>query len=91
MVELENNYGVYLDIDNIYNEIKKQLKEIKCYKELFEYIGSEFGANMDDIDIIKESYKKAKRIGLIKYNQINENEEINYRRGRGKGRGRGWR
>ena len=69
MEELENNYGVYLDIDNIYNEIKKQLKEIKCYKELFEYIGSEFGKNMDDIDIIKESYKKAKRLGLFKNNQ----------------------
>ena len=65
MEELETNYGVYFDIDNIYNEIKNKLKEIKSYKKLFEYIGSEFGKNMDNFEIIKNAYSKAKYIGLI--------------------------
>ena len=40
--KLENNYGVYLEVDDFIKEMKKKLNEIKSYKQLFEYIGDEF-------------------------------------------------
>ena len=99
MEDLEKNYGVYFDIKTIFKEIKNKLDEIKRYKQLLEYIGSEFGKNMTDFEIIKNIYEKAKTIGLIKDNQLNEeipdkseesfdNGRERGRRGRGRFRGR---
>ena len=71
MEELEKNYGVYLDVDNFIKDMKQKLKEIKNYKDLYEYIGSEFGRDKDDFELIIESYGKAKKKGYIKtINQI---------------------
>jgi hypothetical protein len=64
MDNLEKNYGVCVDIDIINKEIKEKLKEIKTYKQLFEYVGSEFGKNEDEIYNIKNVYEKAIEIGL---------------------------
>ena len=91
---LEKNYGICVDIDNIKKEIKEKLKEIKTYKQLFEYVGSEFGKNEDDIDIIINKYEKAKKIGLVENDNknklnIRESPINNIERGRGRGRGRG--
>ena len=60
MEELEKNYGIYLDVDNFIKDMKQKLNEIKSYKQLFEYIGNEFGKNKSDIEIIREAYEKAK-------------------------------
>ena len=71
MEELEKNYGVYLDVDNFIKDMKQKLKEIKNYKDLYEYIGSEFGRDKDDFELIIESYGKAKKKGYIRnINQI---------------------
>ena len=71
MEELEKNYGVYLDVDNFIKDMKQKLKEINNYKDLFEYIGSEFGRDKDDFELIIESYGKAKKKGYIRnINQI---------------------
>ena len=91
---LEKNYGICVDIDNIKKEIKEKLKEIKTYKQLFEYVGSEFGKNEDDIDIIRNTYEKTKKIGLVENDNknklnIRESPINNIERGRGRGRGRG--
>ena len=38
----ENNYNIYLERQNFEKELKIILKEIKSYKQLFEYIGNDF-------------------------------------------------
>ena len=58
--KLEKNYGIYLDADNFVKEMKEKLNEIKSYKQLFEYIGGEFGKNKNDLELIREAYEKAK-------------------------------
>ena len=58
--KLEKNYGIYLDVDDFIKEMKKKLNEIKSYKQLFEYIGGEFGKNKNDLELIREAYEKAK-------------------------------
>ena len=66
MEELEKNYGIYLDVDNFIKEMKDKLNEIKSFSGLFEYIGSEFGKNTNDIDLIIQGYERATRKGYIK-------------------------
>ena len=58
--KLEQNYGIFLEVDNFIKEMKKKLTEVKSYKQLFEYVESEFGKNKTDIEIIKMAYKNAK-------------------------------
>ena len=60
MEKLEKNYGIYLDVDDFIKEMKEKLNEIKSYKQLFEYIGGEFGKNKNDLELIREAYEKAK-------------------------------
>ena len=96
MEKLEKNYGIYLDVDNFIKEMKRKLDEVKSYNQLFEYIGSEFGRNESDIELIQKAYKEAKLKGYINdYNtsEINigreRNESMRGRGSRGRGRGRG--
>ena len=58
--ELQKNYGIYLDVDIFIKEMNQALKDIKTYKQLFEYIGDDFAKNMNEEDIIINCYKKAK-------------------------------
>jgi hypothetical protein len=60
MKELENNYGIYLGVDTFIKEMKQKLNEIKNLNELYKFIGSEYGAHKSDLEIIIESYEKAK-------------------------------
>ena len=60
MEKLEKNYGIYLDVDDFIKQMKEKLNEIKSYKQLFEYIGGEFGKNKNDLELIREAYEKAK-------------------------------
>ena len=93
--KLEKNYGIYLEVDNFIKEMKQKLEEVKSYNELLKYIGSEFGKDQKDTEIIKEAYKKAKNKRYVERttNLSNERREINNIRGgfreRGRGRGRG--
>ena len=100
--ELEKNYGIYLDVDNFIKEMNRKLKEINSFKKMFEYIGSEFGSDMNDLKIIIEGYQRAKEKGYIRRDNNNFANQNNrggnnirgsYRgrggRGRGRGRGRG--
>ena len=58
--ELQKNYGIYLEVDTFIKEMNQALKNIKTYKQFFEYIGSDFGKNMTEEDMIINCYKKAK-------------------------------
>ena len=97
MKELENNYGIYLDVETFIKEMNQKLKEITSLHQMYEYIGSEYGKNKTDLEIIIESYEKAKKKGyighkvipMIRYN--NRSECFRNNRGRGGGRGRGTR
>ena len=66
--ELENNFGIFMEPDNFIKLMKQKMDEIRCYKELFEYIGSDIGKN-DEIEIFLKGYNKIKKNGYLK--QIN--------------------
>ena len=66
MDELEKNYGIYLDVDNFIKDMKNKLNEIKSFTALYEYVGSEFGKNKTDLELIIEGYKRAKKKKYIK-------------------------
>ena len=105
MKELEDNYGIYLNVDTFIKEMNQKLNEIKSLKEMYKYIGSEFGQDKTELEIIIESYEKAKKKGYIREpNKGNFRGNQSFRGGnsrgwgnligliggRGRGRGRGW-
>ena len=75
--ELEKNNGVYLDVDKYIKEMNVKLNEIKNYKDLFEYIGSDFYKNncKDDLELIIYCYKKALEKGYI--GNIRQKHQVN--------------
>ena len=90
MEELEKNYGIYLDVDTFIKDMNKQLKEIKNYHDFFKYIGSEFGSDMNDLDILTHCYQKAKEKKYIRGNfsgDLNLSQSFRGRGGFGRGRG----
>ena len=90
MEELEKNYGIYLDVDTFIKDMNKQLKEITNYHDFFEYIGSEFGSDMNDLDILTHCYQKAKEKKYIRGNfsgDLNLSQSFRGRGGFGRGRG----
>ena len=91
MKELEANYGIYLDVDIFIKEMNQKFNEIKSLSEMYEYIGSEYGKDLTDLEIIIKSYKRAKLKGYIhgENNTSNFNRSQNFRGGYNKGRGRG--
>ena len=104
MKELENNYGIYLDVDTFIKEMNQKLNEIKNHNEMYKYIGSEYGQDKTDLEIIIHAYKMAKKKGYIKEpnkpflrgnqsfrggNDRGRGNQRGSRGGRGSGRGRG--
>ena len=75
MEELEKNYGIYLGVDAFLEEIKQKLKEVKSFKSLYEFIGTELGQDKTEMDLIVESYEKAKKRRYIR--DPNENQRMN--------------
>ncbi len=63
--ELEKNYGIYLEVDDFIEEMQKKLEEIKTFKQLLEYVESDYGKDKTDIEIIIEAYDKAKEKNYI--------------------------
>lgn len=58
--ELEQNYGIYLNADNLMKEMKQKVNEVENYAQMFEYVQSEYGKNQSDIELIKYAYDNAK-------------------------------
>ena len=75
--ELEKNYGIYLEVDSFIKEMRQKLDEVQSYGQLFEYIGSEFGKNKTDQELLKEAFKNAKLKGYIRDKNINNINNIN--------------
>jgi len=76
--ELENNYGIYLEVDNFIKEMRQKLNEVRTYRQLFEYIWSDFGKNKTDEELIKEAFEKAKLKRYISDNNINNSINKHY-------------
>ena len=70
--ELKKNYGIYLEVDNFIKEMRQKLDEVKSYGQLFEYIGSKFGKNKTDEELIKEAFEKAKLKRYVSDNNISK-------------------
>ena len=68
MEELEKNYGIYFDVDKFIKEMNQKLNEIKSFQEMFKYVGSEFGSDKDDYQLIIEGYERARKKGYIRSN-----------------------
>ena len=65
--ELEKNYGVYLKVGDFIKEIKDKLKEVQCYKDLFNFMKADvIGDNEDEYEMIINCYEKAKEKNYIK-------------------------
>ena len=99
MKELENNYEIYLDVDTFIKEMNQKLNEITSLHQMYEYIGSEYGKDKTDLEIVIESYEKARKKGYIGpinnpiykyYNRGDSDSNGNRDRG-GRGGGRGGR
>ena len=97
MEKLEKNFGVFLEVDTFINEMNKKLNEITSLNQMYEYIGSEYGKDKTDLEIVIESYEKARKKGYIrsvnnpifKYNNRGVNENFGNRGCGGRGGGRG--
>ena len=103
--ELEKNYGIYLEVDDFIEEMQKKLEEIKTFKQLLEYVESDYGKDKTDIEIIIEAYDKAKEKNYISRTNIQNiqrnnniinndlfrrnNQNERNRNNRNRGRGRG--
>ena len=75
MEELEKNYGIYVEVDSFFLEMKKKLKEIKSYKELYEFIKVDLGKDKTELEIIVDAYEKAKQKRYIR--DPNESLRVN--------------
>lgn len=72
--ELEKNYGIYLGVDAFLQDIKQKLKEVKSFKSLYEFIGTELGQEKTELDLIVDSYEKAKKRRYIR--DPNESQRV---------------
>ena len=98
MEELAKNYGIYLGVDAFLEEIKQKLKEVKSFKSLYEFIGTELGQEKTEMDLIVESYEKAKKRRYIRdpnetqrmNNQYQANQSTSYRGSRYRGQRNGY-
>ena len=77
--DLEKNYGVYLEVDDFIEEMKKKLEEIKTYKQLLEFVGCDIGKDKTDMELIIEAYDKAKEKKYIKEPNAHRNENDSIR------------
>ena len=60
--ELESNYGVFIKVEEFMQEINKKLKEIQCYKDLFNFMKADvINKDDDEYELIIKSYEKAKK------------------------------
>jgi hypothetical protein len=82
MEELEKNYGIYVEVDDFFLNMKQKLKEIKGYKELYDFIKVDLGKDKTELEIIIDAYEKAKRKRYIKApNEINRTNYNNFQDG----------
>jgi hypothetical protein len=78
MKSLEDNYGIYVEVDAFVDDIKKSLNNVKSYKELYQCIGSDLGNNKTELELIIDAYEMAKQKRYIREVNVNYNIYIGY-------------
>ena len=73
MKSLEDNYGIYVEVDAFVDDIKKSLSDVKSYKELYQCIRSELGNNKTELELIIDAYEMAKQKRYIREVNVNNN------------------
>jgi hypothetical protein len=77
MDELEKHYGIFLDVDKFVEELKIKLKEVNSFKALYQYIGTEFGQDKSELELIVYGYERAKKKKYIRDpNEPKKNDNI---------------
>ena len=67
LAELEDNYGMYMNTEEFIKEINKKIKEVQCYKDLFDFMKADvIFKNENEYDAIIKSYQRAKEKRYIK-------------------------
>ena len=46
--ELEQNYGVYMNIEDLMKEINQKIKDVKCFKDLFDFMKANAVFKLED-------------------------------------------
>jgi len=92
IAELERNHGIFVKVDAFVEDIKKSLKDVKSYKELYDCIGTDIGNGKSELELIIDAYEEAKKKRYIRdpneKNKVNENRYTNgYDYGNGYGYG----
>ena len=65
--KLEKNYGIFLNIEDFMREINTKIKEIQCYKDLFNFMKADIiDEKEDEFQKIIKCYEKAKEKRYIK-------------------------
>ena len=65
--KLEKNYGIFLNIEDFMREINTKIKEIQCYKDLFNFMKADIiDEKEDEFEKIVKCYEKAKEKRYIK-------------------------
>ena len=90
MDELEKNYGIFIEVDKFVEKMKQKLQEIKTFKSLYKFIGSDIAKGKTELELITEGYAKAKEKGYIrapfqKKNYNNNYQNYNYRNNKSRG------
>ena len=79
LTELEKNYGLYMNIEEFMKEINQKITEIKCYKDLFDFMKADVVFKVEDeYETIIKSYQKAKEKRYIKTIYTNDNSDSKY-------------
>jgi hypothetical protein len=78
MKSLEDNYGIYVEVDAFVDDIKKSLNNVKSYKELYQCIGSDLGNNKTELELIIDAYEMAKQKRYIREVNVNYNIYTGY-------------
>ena len=77
--QIRKRLWIYLDVDSFIEGMKKKLEEIKTYKQLLEFVESDFGKDKTGMEIIIDAYDKAKEKNYITSQNIQQNN-INNRK-----------
>ena len=80
--DLENNYGVFIKVEDFIQEINKKVKEIQCYKDLFNFMKADIiDKDEDEYERIIKSYEIAKEKRYIQPPKSELLKDIEFRRG----------
>ena len=85
--ELENNFGIFFQVEDFIKEINNKIKEIQSYKDLFNFMKADIlDEDEDEYEKIIKCYEKAKEKKYIKTSFKEEIESLKSIRGKNFGK-----